>query len=299
MMLTGSADGLIRIYRNYDPQLRRDEGTIEMVSGYRALNDIVSGKRGSGLVTEWHQPTGILFVGGDTRVVRVWDAHRELCVLDLETKAQCSVTSLTSEPEAAEIFVAGFADGSIKVFDRRMPAPTSIVQTYNDHQSWVQNVHWQRHSTRELLSGCIDGDIRLWDIRQPTSSVSSWMPHPGGLAGLVVHDQVPVFASLSAINNGSWKSQTAVVHALPPSEHAILSRVHIAGLSYPPRHGPPSVYLPSMTSLAFHPNAMMYGVAGAEGTLTVFGCRTKQQPRQSYELPLPIPNHSGSGSISD
>jgi regulatory associated protein of mTOR len=71
------ADGIVRIYRNYDPTFASDDRTIELVSAFRALNDITSGKRGSGLVTDWHQATGNLFVGGDARVLRLWDAHRE------------------------------------------------------------------------------------------------------------------------------------------------------------------------------------------------------------------------------
>ena len=35
---------------------------------------------GSGLVTDWEQQSGNLMVSGDVRIIRVWDAHREMKV---------------------------------------------------------------------------------------------------------------------------------------------------------------------------------------------------------------------------
>lgn len=36
---------------------------------------------GSGLVTDWKQQGGTLLVSGDSRVIRVWDAHTENQIL--------------------------------------------------------------------------------------------------------------------------------------------------------------------------------------------------------------------------
>lgn len=67
----------MRIYRNYSD---RDDDPIELVTSWRALNDRIKVKRGSGLVLHWQQDQGLMLAAGDTRNVRVWDAHRELCV---------------------------------------------------------------------------------------------------------------------------------------------------------------------------------------------------------------------------
>jgi len=57
---------------------------------------------------------------------------------------------MTFDTEPGHIFLGGFADGTLKVWDRRLPA---IVRTYQGkHQSWIQNVHWQTGSSRELVS---------------------------------------------------------------------------------------------------------------------------------------------------
>jgi hypothetical protein len=50
---------------------------IQMVSAFRGLNELIPVKRGAGIVMDWKQSSGTLTIGGDSRVVRVWDAHTE------------------------------------------------------------------------------------------------------------------------------------------------------------------------------------------------------------------------------
>ena len=68
-------DGIIRLYRNYDPTL--EQGPLQMVSAFRGLNEIVQARQGTGLVMDWKQSAGTLLLGGDSRVIKVWDAQTE------------------------------------------------------------------------------------------------------------------------------------------------------------------------------------------------------------------------------
>ncbi len=43
-------------------------------------------RNGSGVVTSWKQAGGFLFVGGDSRIVRVWDAHTESQIMVNSTR---------------------------------------------------------------------------------------------------------------------------------------------------------------------------------------------------------------------
>jgi regulator-associated protein of mTOR len=70
-----SADGIVRLYRNYDPTL--EQGPLQMVSAFRGLNEIVQSRQGTGLVMDWKQTAGTLLLGGDSRVIKVWDAQTE------------------------------------------------------------------------------------------------------------------------------------------------------------------------------------------------------------------------------
>lgn len=69
------ADGVLRLYRNYDPAV--DQGPVQMVSAFRGLTELVTVRQGAGVVMDWKQSAGILLVGGDSRIIKVWDAQTE------------------------------------------------------------------------------------------------------------------------------------------------------------------------------------------------------------------------------
>lgn len=52
-----------------------------MVSSFRGLNEVVRMKRGAGVIAAWKQNGGNLLVSGDSRIVRIWDAHTEAQLL--------------------------------------------------------------------------------------------------------------------------------------------------------------------------------------------------------------------------
>ncbi len=48
-----------------------------MVSAFRALSEMIQLRQGSGLILDWKQSAGTLLVGGDSHVIKVWDAQTE------------------------------------------------------------------------------------------------------------------------------------------------------------------------------------------------------------------------------
>lgn len=80
-ILTASADGMVRIFSNYDPDLSFDDYPLELCSAWRALPGMSFSEYRSGTITDWLQPYGLLLVGGDSKVVKVWDAHKEMCAM--------------------------------------------------------------------------------------------------------------------------------------------------------------------------------------------------------------------------
>ena len=73
-LMTGSSDGVIKVYKQYDSESR-----ITLVTAWRALTDLVSSNFNAGLVFEWQQGQGKALVAGDVKVIRVWNAETELC----------------------------------------------------------------------------------------------------------------------------------------------------------------------------------------------------------------------------
>ncbi|PWN27133.1 hypothetical protein BDZ90DRAFT_232692 [Jaminaea rosea] len=200
LLLVGSAEGDVRIYRNYDrPTWIPGTRGPNLISTFRALPDLVRSRFPSGLICDWQQSTGHLLAGGDSRVLRIWDAHRELCVCDIPTRTSSPVTSLSSESDVGHIFVAGFGNGTVAVYDRRNPPEASLVRLWEEHGTWVHNVHLQKRGNRELVSASDDGEVRLWDIRgrSSISRASLGGQLRGKLSGFAVHERAPVFAAVS------------------------------------------------------------------------------------------------------
>lgn len=72
--MTGSSDGVIKIFRNYE-----SEKKVELVTAFRALTDLVPSTKNAGLVLDWQQGQGKLLVAGDVKIIRVWNAATEIC----------------------------------------------------------------------------------------------------------------------------------------------------------------------------------------------------------------------------
>lgn len=74
MLLTGTNNGVVRVWKNFAD---RDEGQPQMISSWTALPDMIP-RVGPGMVLDWQQQTGMLMTSGDVGIVRVWNMEREL-----------------------------------------------------------------------------------------------------------------------------------------------------------------------------------------------------------------------------
>lgn len=188
LLMTGSSDGVVRIFRNYESD------NIETVSAFRALTDIVPSTKNAGLVLDWQQGQGKILVAGDVKVIRVWNAATEICTNDIPARSGSCITSLTSDQVAGDVFVGGYGDGAIRVFDQRIRPAMAMVKCWRDHKQWITNVHLQRGGLRELVSGSRNGEIKLWDIRkdEPLHTIRATKDT---LRTVSVHEHAPVLAT--------------------------------------------------------------------------------------------------------
>ncbi|TFK24262.1 hypothetical protein FA15DRAFT_619557 [Coprinopsis marcescibilis] len=270
IVLTGASDGIVRLYRNYDPTV--EQGPLQMVSAFRALNEMIAVRQGSGVVMDWRQSAGTLLVGGDSRVIKTWDAQTETQGLDLETNSDSPVTAICSDHVSNQTFIASFANGAVKIFDRRLEDDDAIVRTYNDHTSWVQNVRWHPTLGGRFLSAGVDGQVKVWDLRGADSAIKSWQVEPYGLSAFDVHPTTNVFATSSAITPLHWRAQRVSVNVVDKGHN--LSSINIStGLSAYPIRPNPSNSIPRSSSLVFHPTEMLYGLGEPDGTIRVMGCK--------------------------
>ncbi|VUC33151.1 unnamed protein product [Clonostachys rosea] len=190
ILLTGSSDGVIRVYRNYD-----SDQNIQLASAWRALTHMIPSNVNSGMVFDWQQVTGRVLVAGDVRVIRVWYAAHETCVMDIPARSGSCVTSLTSDQMTGNIFVAGFGDGAVRVFDTRCRPQESMIRKWKDEndRQWIKSVHMQRGGQRELLSASRNGKVKVWDIRME-KPLHSFQATRDTLRTASTHEHLPVFA---------------------------------------------------------------------------------------------------------
>jgi regulator-associated protein of mTOR len=74
LLMTGSSDGVMRLFRNYERV-----ADVELVTAFRALTDLEPSNKAAGLVFDWQQSRGLILVAGDVRSIRVWNAGTEIC----------------------------------------------------------------------------------------------------------------------------------------------------------------------------------------------------------------------------
>lgn len=199
LLLTGSDDGAVRVWRNYCDD---DDGRISLVTAWSALSSMIPLYKGtgSGLVTDWEQQSGMLLASGDVRIIRVWDAHREMKVQDIPTGADSCVTSMTCDTVNQSLLVAGLGDGSVRIYDRRLPPSDCRVMTLREHEGWVVNVLLSNKNDGNIISGSVGGDIKFWEPRT-TSSVKTITNTVSSLTSLDVHQQADLIACGSANQN--------------------------------------------------------------------------------------------------
>ncbi|GMF70774.1 unnamed protein product [Aspergillus oryzae] len=108
LLLTGSSDGVLKIFRNYESA--RD---VEIVTAFRALPELIPSNRNAGLVLDWQQGQGKALVAGDVKVIR-W------------------ITNVHMQRGGLRELVSGSRNGEIRLWDLRMDNPISTLYATKD-----------------------------------------------------------------------------------------------------------------------------------------------------------------------
>ncbi|XP_070581195.1 regulatory-associated protein of mTOR-like isoform X2 [Ptychodera flava] len=254
LLLTGSDDGAVRIWRNYSGENGKP---VELVTAWQALTDMLPSTRGSGLVVDWEQESGMLLASGDVRIIRVWDTQREVRLQDIPTGADSCVTSLACDSVGRSLLIAGCGDGSVRLYDRRLAPQECRVMTLREHQGWVAKVHLQKGGDGNIISASVAGDVRFWDPRF-TESVNT-ISTIQSLMALEVHEQAEVLACGSA-------NQLISVYSLAGDN---LSTIKYHDGFMGQRIGP-------ISCMAFHPHRVLLGAGSTDAILSIYASDKKR-----------------------
>jgi WD40 repeat protein len=137
-----------------------------LVTAFTAFGDSEkrsSSQKEAGLVIEWDEASETLMCAGDTGHIRAWDMSSELHT-DYQTHVSSCVSSLSADGSCA---VAGFGDGTVKLFDMRRATPVALV---HQHSVFVLKVSVHRPS-HKLVTASARGDVSVFDLRSMRSCV--------------------------------------------------------------------------------------------------------------------------------
>ncbi|KAL8742273.1 MAG: hypothetical protein Q9190_005213 [Brigantiaea leucoxantha] len=272
LLMTGSSDGSVKLYRNYDTP------GVELLTAFRVLTNMVIPNRQPSLVFDWIQGKGKLLVASDDQTVRVWNAATETMLDCIPARSSSPITSLSHDAVEGHIYAAGYADGSIRVFDMRHRAVSAMALVWRQNYQWITNVHIQRGGTRELLSGCRDGTVMSWDLRfdEPIVRqrvVDTTRDSNATMRTFDVHEHAPVFAVGASNRTLTMYKQFDIEKPNIVEPYKKLSTVE-----------PYAPFLHSartpISGSGLHPHRMLVA-AGAWGSpyVNIWGCRGAEKER--------------------
>src|SRR5689334_13912114 len=111
-------------------------------------------------------------------LLQIWDVSREQRVQDVPMgvgAAELFVSALTSAYRGQNLLAAGFTDGSVRVYDRRMAANESRVMSLHDLcGARVQGIYLAQSpsGSQSLVAAAADGQVAVWEPRmyhEPTA----------------------------------------------------------------------------------------------------------------------------------
>lgn len=134
------------------------------------------------------------------RAIRVWDANREQRVQDIPVGgSDLCVNALSNTFDAQNLCAAGCSDGTVRVFDRRLPTNECRVMTLRELHHPIVAVHLQQScnkATPYLVAASRTGEIRLWEPRMyqdATLAVNLQIDEGHYLSAFDVHQKADLF----------------------------------------------------------------------------------------------------------
>uniref|UniRef100_A0A6B2KWT6 Raptor N-terminal CASPase-like domain-containing protein n=1 Tax=Arcella intermedia TaxID=1963864 RepID=A0A6B2KWT6_9EUKA len=253
MIAVGSDDGVVRIWGGvYKPE-------PTLVTAWKALS--VEGGQ-PGLVFDWQERNESMIASGNIDVLKIWDINRELFIQDISTQSTSSVSCITSNKADGErLIVAGFGDGGVRVFDKRVGNKFGMVAHFADHKKFVLNVFMPHSLDKQIISGSTSGEIKIWDVRTLRAVRSFASDIKKGeqiMTALAVHEYAPIIAI--------GQDQRIKVMNLS-GEHLSLIRYHEGFLGQ--RIGP-------VSALSYHPYKVMLGAGATDSIVSIYTTKLKE-----------------------
>jgi len=263
LLLTGSTDGVIRVWGGLLDAAADPNAAPHLVTAFHMAPDLMMGQGAANLVSTWNQESGYLISGGNSASIRVLDLAIERFVMSWHSAMDAWVTALADYPnlqgQPPGLEVAGYSNGTLRLFDIRSQ---NAVLTLTEHDNWIINTTYIKEG-QELVSGDAGGGVRFWDARQPAAplfrlqrALDAPAPperHRQPVSALAVHPSLPILASGS-------HSQFIKTFTLEGETLSVI-RYHDGFLGQ--RIGP-------VSSLTFHPFKLLLAAGATDSIISIY-----------------------------
>lgn len=130
------------------------------------------------VVMTWEQWTQTVITTGDVRLIRLWDAERELKDYDIPTGANCSVTCVDATYAGMPCHIY------TSVGDTRVSTPEDEGLVMKSELGTLESYHRSKNGL--IAIGCADGSVRLFDRRlNPNEArIKTWREFSSSVLGL-------------------------------------------------------------------------------------------------------------------
>ncbi|KAI1301766.1 Regulatory-associated protein of mTOR [Halotydeus destructor] len=250
LLMLGSDDGCIRVWSLYGSDMPQPK----LVTAFQLFPDMPHAK-GSGVITHWDQNASLLFAGGDSKVLKVWDSASEKKLQEINVGSECGVTTLSGDE--GNLICAGCRDGSVRIFDRRLNDARII--TYREHQHPIVGSHIfsDKEKHVSVLSGSSNGDVRFWD-RRILSSVKHMQVAPL-MTSMAIHPTSDIFAC---------GVSSAIGHSIN-----VFTLDGFAGSVVSHYDGFIGQRIAQVTTLSFHPFKVLLAAGSVDSAVSIFSPR--------------------------
>ncbi|XP_043723944.1 regulatory-associated protein of TOR 1-like isoform X2 [Telopea speciosissima] len=195
LLLVASCDGNIRIWKDYSLRSKQ-----KLVTAFSSIQGHRPGVRSVNAVVDWQQQSGYLYASGEISSIMLWDLDKEQLVNSIPTSSESSVSALSASQVHGGQLVAGFVDGSVRLYDIRTPEMlVCATQPHTQRIERVVGIGFQPgFHPAKIVSASQAGDIQFLDVRNHTDAYLTIDAHRGSLTALAIHRHAPIIASGSA-----------------------------------------------------------------------------------------------------
>ncbi|KAG2294999.1 hypothetical protein Bca52824_041668 [Brassica carinata] len=248
-LLVASCDGSVRIWKNY-----ATKGKQKLVTGFSSIQGHKPSARDLNAVVDWQQQSGYLYASGEVSTVALWDLEKEQLLRSIPSESECGVTALSASQVHGGQLAAGFADGSLRLYDIRSPEPLVCATRPHQKVERVVGLSFQPGlDLAKVVSASQAGDIQFLDLRTTKDTYLTIDAHRGSLTALAVHRHAPIIASGSA-------KQLIKVFSLQGEQLGII-RYYPSFMAQK---------IGSVSCLTFHPYQVLLAAGAADSFVSVY-----------------------------